>query len=630
MEKLLISILLVTCYLLLSTPAHAQEEFSTSATAEYVISESGRTDVTHTITLTNKFSAIHAVSYSFVIAGVVPLNVKATEEGIELPTQVVTQNNETKILITFPKAVVGKDKSRAFTIEYYDQNSAVRNGQVWEIGIPKVEDLNQYQSYIAKLTVPKSFGEPAYLSPKPKNKTQLEDAMVYSWEGSQILETGVVAAFGQFQIFNFILSYHLKNPYRTEGQTEIALPPDTAFQRVYYEAINPNPRSINIDEAGNWLATYNLRGGEGIDVEVRGSAQLFSEPQDFYPKKRVEKELYLGSSEFWQVEDPDISRLGQQLKTPYAIYNYITDTLKYDYSRVRPDVVRLGAREALKNPDNAICMEFTDLFIALSRTAGIPAREVNGFAYTDNPELQPLSLVADVLHAWPEFWDQDQQVWIPVDPTWGATTGGVDYFSKFDLSHITFAIHGRSPNDPLPAGSYKLAGNPQKDVIVYFGNLPEKRVPNVSVITNVWPKATPFLAYRGKIKVKNDGPVALYNLPLSVQKFDGDIRFSQDVIPNLPPFSEVQIPFVWKTDWQEASPSFTILAGETKVSYTIPRELIIWQIIGVFVILIVTGTVLLSPLLLRKRILLNRGRTNDHEKSSHPHKWPWRLPFQKR
>jgi transglutaminase-like putative cysteine protease len=64
-----------------------------------------------------------------------------------------------------------------------------------------------------------------------------------------------------------------------------------------------------------------------------------------------------------------------ELKTPENIYKFVTNNLSYNYYRVKPDVERLGAKDALANPDEAICTEFTDLFITLARSAGIPARE---------------------------------------------------------------------------------------------------------------------------------------------------------------------------------------------------------------------------------------------------------------
>ena len=57
-------------------------------------------------------------------------------------------------------------------------------------------------------------------------------------------------------------------------------------------------------------------------------------------------------------------------------------------------------------------MEFTDLFVAIARAAGIPARESVGYAYTTNSRLRPLSLVTDVLHAWPEYYDADKKIWV--------------------------------------------------------------------------------------------------------------------------------------------------------------------------------------------------------------------------
>ena len=115
-------------------------------------------------------------------------------------------------------------------------------------------------------------------------------------------------------------------------------------------------------------------------------------------------------------------------------------------------------------------MEFTDLFIALVRAAGIPARELDGYAHTSNTALRPLTLTKDILHAWPEYWD-DRRGWVMVDPTWENTTGGVDYFNKFDLNHFVFAVKGSSSEMPVPAGSYKFSGEDSDDVrVVLSGN----------------------------------------------------------------------------------------------------------------------------------------------------------------
>src|SRR6185369_7078379 len=173
------------------------------------------------------------------------------------------------------------------------------------------------------------------------------------------------------------------------------------------------------------------------------------------------------------------------------------------------------------------------------RAAGIPAREINGYAYTENPQLQPLSLVADVLHSWPEYYDRDKGVWIPIDPTWGSTTGGVDFFNKLDLRHFTFVIHGKDSNKPYAPGSYKLGPNPQKDIFVSFGKLPQDRI-SIPILTASSKRTIPFLSYLYSVKIGNPGPVALYSVYPSIY-FDENIK-NRDFIAILPPYSTYDMP----------------------------------------------------------------------------------------
>jgi len=54
-----------------------------------------------------------------------------------------------------------------------------------------------------------------------------------------------------------------------------------------------------------------------------------------------------------------------------------------------------------------------------------------------------------------------------IDPTWGSTTSGIDYFKNLDLDHIAFVIKGSESEYPIPAGGYKFE-NASKDVNVRF------------------------------------------------------------------------------------------------------------------------------------------------------------------
>jgi hypothetical protein len=405
-------------------------------------------------------------------------------------------------------------------------------------------DQSTFRNYDVILKIPASFGLEAYISPQPETSQSDNSEHTYTFSKSDVVQTGITAGFGQFQVFSFNLAYHLENPLGTSAQTQIALPPDTAYQKVYLQKVDPKPSNVTIDSDGNWLGIYNLSPHERVDVNVTGSVQIFASYRSFPKPTDQVLSSDLEPTEYWQANDPKIEALAAQLKTPKAIYDYVSTTLKYDFARVQPNVQRMGAVDALANPTQAICMEYTDLFIAIARAAGIPAREINGFAYTENPQLQPLSLVADVLHSWPEYYDKDKGAWIPVDPTWGSTTGGVDYFNKLDLRHFTFVIHGdtnpkggESDTMPYPPGSYKLGPNPQKDVFVSFGQLPENRI-SIPQVTITPVMTLPFINSVYSVKIVNPGPAALYGVYPTVY-FDTTEK-SRDFIDILPPFASYQ------------------------------------------------------------------------------------------
>lgn len=520
---------------LLPSPIHAEGEFSVDAVVTYNIQDNGKTLVTHDITLENNVSNLYATTYSLSLENIDVVGVKAmSEASLPYPSVVNKEGDVTTIKVSFPDSSVGKGVQRHFSITYENTTFAVRTGEVWEVSVPRLGDGSNFRNYQLILNVPKSFGLEAYISPKPALSTLKDSGYEYIFDKSSLIQTGVSAGFGQFQVFSFNLSYHLENPLSRVSTTEIALPPDTAFQKVYFDKIEPKPTNVTMDPDGNWIATYDLAPRERIDVMVTGSVQIFASYRSFPKPTNEALNNNLKESEYWQISDPRIKELATNLKTPRAIYDYVSTNLKYNSARVQPNIQRLGAVSALTDPTNAICMEFTDLFVALSRAAGIPAREVEGFAYTENPDIQPLGLVADVLHSWPEYYDKDKGVWIPVDPTWGSTTGGVDFFNKLDLRHFAFVLHGSSAKDPYPPGSYKLGPNPQKDVFVSFGRLPENRlsVPTVSIRPF---RVLPFFSSVYDVTITNPGPAALYQVSPYIY-YDSVLKTNESIAV-MPPFS---------------------------------------------------------------------------------------------
>lgn len=532
-------LLLVNIFGFSVSDVFAENEFNVDTNVVYDIQPGGKTVVTHEITLENNFSNLYATTYTLSLENIDAANIKAfSNTGVGYPVETGKIDNATNIKVSFPDNTVGKGAQRRFSIVYENLSFAVRTGEVWEISIPRLGEDTNFRNYSLVLKVPKELGLEAYISPQPATRDINDQGYTYTFGKESVIENGISAGYGQFQVFSFNLSYHLENPLSKSSSTQIAIPPDTAFQKVYIQKIEPKPTNVSVDPDGNWIAVYDLTARERVDVVVSGSVQIFASYRSFPKPTESELTQNLKEDAYWQINDPKIKELAQQLKTPEAIYRYVSQTLSYDSGRVQPNVQRMGALSALENPDKAICMEFTDLFIALARAAGIPAREVNGYAYTENPELQPLGLVADVLHAWPEYYDRQKGVWIPIDPTWASTTGGIDFFNKLDLRHFAFVIHGQSSKEPFPPGSYKLGPNPQKDVFVSFGQLPENKIGSANVSIKPY-RVLPFFSSVYSVNITNPGPIALYSVQPAIY-YDSKEK-TRENIEVLPPYSNTVI-----------------------------------------------------------------------------------------
>ena len=582
----IISIILLNSFIF-SSHILAAGEFVVDSDVLYTLFNNGQTKVTHNIRLENVFPTLYATNYSLFLEKITPSDIKVIQGSKQLNSESTTQGDNTTIEIKFEDPLVGKGAAREFSVFYFVDDFASRTGEVWEISIPKLKDSQSFRNYNVKLIVPQNFGNEAYVSPEPFERIEEKENKTYSFNKESLIKSGVTAGFGEFQVFSFTLNYHLENPLAQEAETQIPIPPDTAFQKIYLERINPSPHKLIKDQDGNWLAAYRLDPRQRMDIQASGFVQIFASARQFDQPEKETLDDNLKETQYWQSDSEVIQEIAKANNTPRKIYDYVTSTLKYDYERVKPNVQRLGALGALSQKESAICMEFTDLFIAIARAAGIPAREINGYAYTENPDIQPLSLVADVLHSWPEYWDDDQKIWIPIDPTWGSTTGGVDYFDKLDLRHFTFVVHGKDPIKPFAPGSYKLGPNPQKDVFVNFSKLPEDRRNKIEIKSSIQQKI-PLLTSIISVQIKNLGPTALYNTQGAIY-FDTKIYNTKNVDVILPfssyeYFVDVENGIIGKNLPKMITISF---AGKEIKIASIKEKVIINNLLSIFLLLII-------------------------------------------
>ena len=257
----------------------------------------------------------------------------------------------------------------------------------------------------------------------------------------------------------------------------------------------------------------------------------------------------------------------------------------------------MGATQALKYPDQAVCTEFSDVLIASARERGIYVREVQGFAFANERELRPVQENSDILHSWVEYYDQSKNIWVPIDPTWQSTSG-IDYFNSFDFNHIVFALHGKKADYPFPAGSYKSAPGgkdifiePTTDILVenkkIAGSLAQIPLPDTGDL------------FTADLAIKNTGNVNLWSIPIHISADNATIATPSIIISHLLPgeIKKIPVSFVPKSSLLYQNVTFTVFSNSIEIlkqkiqvplfltsfkPYLIPGGIII---LGVFILL---------------------------------------------
>lgn len=487
--------ILYTAYCLLYTAplAHASSEFTTTFTSVYTIAKTGGTTITYTIALKNNLANIYATDYTLATSGDHITNVVGRDENDPLTVTTSAQNGVTTIHLDILHPAVGKDKVKTLTLTYQTGDVAEILGGTTTIQIPRLARANEAETYTRIVKIAGYQNAPTLIYPTPNSTTQEDPYVVYTFIGHP--NDSLTLLLGSSVTYKLHLTYLLKNTDFTARESELALPPDTPYQHVLLSSIDPVPSEIAVDQDGNWLARYKLKAQDKLTVNAELYVTAYPTPSQYDPSSHnFEKTLH---SRFWNTDASIVADLAGQLKAPLNIYTYLVDNFTYNYSKLSAGTNRLGVIAALTSPSLVLCTEFTDSFVSLARSLNIPAREINGYGYTTSPTLRPQSVATDILHAWPEYYDTNAATWISVDPTWGNTTGGIDYFHKLDFSHIAFVRHGVEDSYPLPAGAYK--------------DSPSQKFIQVEIATDA-PSASPASVVRGGV-VYNTGNVALTDSP---------------------------------------------------------------------------------------------------------------------
>jgi hypothetical protein len=189
---------------------------------------------------------------------------------------------------------------------------------------------------------------------------------------------------------------------------------------------NIPPTDMVKDRWGQEFAHFHLenlalaqRQRETMTVTVELSdARWFVFPEKVGAMKDISKEIrekYTVDEDKYRINDPVIQKaykeaIGEE-KNPYwimrKIYKYVRDHMYYELSggwNVAPAVLQRG---------NGSCSEYSFVFIALCRAAGLPTRYVGSVALRGDE-----ASTDDVFHRWCECFLPGYG-WVPVDPSGG-------------------------------------------------------------------------------------------------------------------------------------------------------------------------------------------------------------------
>ncbi|MFH1399278.1 MAG: transglutaminase-like domain-containing protein [Candidatus Woesearchaeota archaeon] len=132
-------------------------------------------------------------------------------------------------------------------------------------------------------------------------------------------------------------------------------------------------------------------------------------------------------------DDPEIVRLASLIAAGqddlsfvvFELFRWVQENVEYNMTPLTADVSQ-PASWVLKNR-YGVCDELTSLFMALSRSIGIPSRYVSGVAYTNFNDVNDWQS-----HSWAELY-YPEYGWIPFDATYGE-------FGFVDPTHVVLKV----------------------------------------------------------------------------------------------------------------------------------------------------------------------------------------------
>ncbi len=577
-------------------------DFKTSYNVEYYIQDNdpqGYTKASYTIRITNlqpdlvikKFTLSFPKSFG---VG----NMVARDERGPVVAVVGEKERATEMTFEFGSPHAGLNEVNTLYLDFLQKNIFRSKGAVWEVFIPTLDAREGDTHSVAVYLPPGQHRKLSIAKPVPSHISFDK----VEWAG----DTGksIYAVFGDEQRYALNLSYHLVNPNVYPVYTDIAFPPDTAYQKIIVNSIIPPPEKVYSDADGNFMARYSLKGNTEQLVQFIGTALVYASPRRDYREHAItlfesQQRSLFDAQPLWKLT----TETPVQTSAIKDHYDYTLNTLSYNFKRIIKGNSRMGASQALLYPDQAVCTEYSDLLIASARQRGIYIREVQGFAFASEQELRPVQEESDILHSWVEYYNQKTNMWVPLDPTW-EDTSGIDYFNSFDFNHIVFALHGKKADYPYPAGSYKSTPG-GRDIRIEPTTKTTQEIKKLSAQISSLPLPNGENTFTLEVLIRNEGNTTQWDIPVGVVADHATVAFSNQKIKSLLPgeVQKISVPFTPSRSLFYQTVAFTVSSqNSTLLSQTVqvPTILSSMKHYALPLVGIIFGSIVLIVLFKRK------------------------------
>lgn len=537
--------LFMAAYSTCPLPAVAATELETIVDTVYEIDTNGTARITLDESLRNIAPQALIATRIYRLPSALTGSIEVRDSGgASIPVQPRVEGQYSVIHVPLPSPLQPGERSR-LKVSYSQMEMAVKHGRMWEVWAPGLRSEAGRDRVI--VNVPKTFGPPLFINPPPNSMSETADKRVFVYEGKTQSNQTIWMELGDSQAISVKASFALPESRPMEEYVKVVLPRDftDGSQQAVLNKITPEPVKTELDREGNCIAFFDSTGLAADSIDYEATVILrpgrYDARQDLTQKIRLAD--YLQPLKYWESTEPEIVEQAKRLSQGATgdeeigrrLYDGVIELLQYDDDKLENNNMRIGALQALRS-GRGVCMEYADLFIALCRSAGIPARAVFGFAY--NPQDKRSF---DTGHQWAQIFLTGKG-WVNVDPTWGEI--GRDYYGQPSLSHTAMFVGGTK------AQLYSFA---------YYGYLPmetDKSIVTAPIageisadpkveIHSIFPaKMTEHTSETLVVRLANTGNVWLHDVAVDIDGGGVALEESKESIKNISPYGDASIKVV--------------------------------------------------------------------------------------